>query len=78
MGSKMTKINHDYMIFEWFLRRNAYTWGVYGENVAKLKQVTYLKEAPIPKFEELLKTNTETDDEDTEYFSLDSDSSVLE
>ena len=63
-----------------YIRRNGYVRSVWGKELSNLKQVTYLKEAPIPKLEELPKTNksantkTNTDDEDTDFFSFDSDS----
>ena len=51
-----------------YIRRNGYVRRVWGKELSNLKQVTYLKESPIPKLEELPKTNksantkTNTDD----------------
>ena len=63
-----------------YIRRNGYVETVSGEDLVTLKKVTYLKEVPILMLEELPenKTNakTNTDDEDTEYFSFDSDSNI--
>ena len=49
-----------------YIRRNGYIRELYGKNVTKLKNDTYLKKMSIPKLE------MNTDDDDTEYFSYDS------
>lgn len=68
-----------------FIRRNGYVREVFEKHLGNLKQVTY-SGVPNPKLEELPKTNmntittrdTDDDDENTEFFSYDSDSNISE
>ena len=56
-----------------YIRRNGYMEKVWEENLTKLKNDSYLMEAPILKLEETPKNNMTNDDYDTEYFSYESD-----
>ena len=61
-----------------FIRRNGYIKQVSKENLAKLKRNSYLplKDLQIISDEKLKENETKNEDEDTDFFSYDSDSAI--
>ena len=57
-----------------YIRRNGYVWKIIsGEDLANLKNHSYIKETQqLPRLGALLQTNLDHEDQDTEYFSYDS------
>jgi len=56
-----------------YIRRNGYVEKVRKENLRKLENDSYLDEETIPKIEQFNNTYDKEDDNDTEYFSYESD-----